>query len=89
MPEDTPAPAAPKTSAKPKADKPAKAKLTRIPRDGMRYPAAVIKGGDAPAKGSKLLIDVGGAIYAGVVFDSTEVDGDVIVEFRNGLSPAK
>jgi len=88
MPEDTPEPAAPKASAKPKADKPVKSKLTRIPRDGKRYPAAVFKG-EAPKKGASLKIDVGGAIYQGIVHDATEVDGEVIVEFRNGLSPAK
>ena len=88
MTKETPAPAAPKASAKPKADKPVKARLIRIPRDGKRYPAAVFKG-DEPKKGASLKIDVGGAIYQGIVHEATEVDGEVIAEFRNGLSPAK
>ena len=83
MPEDTPAPAAPKP-----IPKPVKARLIRIPRDGKRYPAAVFKG-DEPKKGASLKIDVGGAIYQGIVHEATEVDGEVIAEFRNGLSPAK
>jgi hypothetical protein len=32
---------------------------------------------------------VGGTVYQGIVHDATEVDGEVIAEFRNGLSPAK
>ena len=83
MPEDTPAPAAPKP-----IPKPVKARLLRIPRDGKRYPAARFKG-DPPAKGTKLKIDVGGTVYSGIIHDATEVDGEVVVEFRNGLSPAK
>jgi len=83
MPENTPAPAAPKP-----IPKPVKARLIRIPRDGKRFPAAIIKG-DVPDKGKKLQINVGGTAYEGIVHDSTEVDGEVIVEFRNGLSPAK
>jgi hypothetical protein len=83
MPEDTPAPAAPKP-----IPKPVKARLIRIPRDGKRYPAAVFKG-DVPSKGKSLQINVGGTVYQGIVHDATEVDGEVIAEFRNGLSPAK
>jgi len=83
MSEDTPAPAAQKPISKP-----VKARLIRIPRDGKRYPAAVFKG-DEPKKGASLKIDVGGAIYQGIVHEATEVDGEVIAEFRNGLSPAK
>jgi hypothetical protein len=83
MPKDTPAPAAPKP-----IPKPVKARLIRIPRDGKRYPAAVFKG-DEPKKGASLKIDVGGAIYQGIVHEATEVDGEIVVEFRNGLSPAK
>ena len=83
MSEDTPAPAAQKPISKP-----VKARLIRIPRDGKRYPAAVFKG-DEPKKGASLNIDVGGAIYQGIVHEATAVDGEVIAEFRNGLSPAK
>ena len=83
MSEDTPAPAAPKSILKP-----VKARLIRIPRDGKRYPAAVFKG-EAPKKGTSLKIDVGGTVYSGIIHDATEVDGEVVAEFRNGLSPAK
>jgi hypothetical protein len=65
------------------------ARLIRIARGDVRYPAAIYKG-EAPAKGSKIMLKMGnGSTYSGIVHDATEADGDVIVEFRDGLTVQK
>ena len=62
------------------------ARLIRIARGDQRYPAAIYKG-EAPAKGSKIMLKMGnGSTYSGIVHDATEADGEVIVEFRDGLT---
>ena len=65
------------------------ARLIRIARGDQRYPAAIYKG-EAPAKGSKIMLKMGnGSTYSGIVHDATEADGEVIVEFRDGLTVQK
>lgn len=64
------------------------AKLMHIPRGDVEYPAALYSG-TAPTKGSKITLKMdNGATYSGIVHDATEVDGEVLVEFRDGLKPA-
>ena len=64
------------------------ARLIRMPRGDQRYPAALYASTKAPAKGSKINLKMdNGTIYSGTVHDSTEADGEVLVEFRDGLSP--
>ena len=65
------------------------ARLIRLARGDHRYPAAIYKG-EAPAKGSKIMLKMGnGSTYSGIVHDATEADGEVIVEFRDGLTVQK
>ena len=65
------------------------AKLLRVPRGDKVYPAAIFKGeGHLPAKGSNLSLKLeNGITYKGCVLNVTESDGDVFVEFRDGLKP--
>lgn len=63
------------------------ARLVQVPRDGLKYPAAIYRG-DKPSKGSKISLKMkNGTTYEGLVHDSTEADGEVLVEFRDGLTP--
>jgi len=65
------------------------ARLIRMPRGDQRYPAALYASTKAPAKGSKINLKMdNGTIYSGTVHDSTEADGEVLVEFRDGLTPS-
>lgn len=60
-------------------------RLTRIPRGVMRYPAAIYDG-SAPKKGSTIKLRLGnGTLYAGEVYDATEAEGQVLVEFVDGI----
>ena len=80
--EQSPAPEKPKGPIK-------GARLIRLARGDQRYPAAIYKG-EAPAKGIKITLKMGnGSIYSGIVHDATEADGEVIVEFRDGLTVQK
>jgi len=64
------------------------ARLIRIQRGDKRYPAAIYKG-EAPSKGSKLTLKMSnGSTYAGIVHDATDADGEVLVEFRDGIKPS-
>ena len=82
MAEQFPAPEKPKGPIK-------GARLIRIARGDVRYPAAIYKG-EAPANGSKIMLKMGnGSTYSGIVHDATEADGEVIVEFRDGLTVQK
>jgi hypothetical protein len=63
------------------------ARLIRIPRGDQRFPAAIYKG-EAPAKGSEIVLKMdNGTSYSGIVHDATDADGEVLVEFRDGLTP--
>ena len=80
--EQSPAPEKPRGSIK-------GARLIRIARGDQRYPAAIYKG-EAPAKGSKISFKMAnGSTYSGIVHDATDADGEVIVEFRDGLTVQK
>jgi predicted transcriptional regulator len=51
----------------------------------MRYPAAIYDG-SAPKKGSTIKLRLGnGTLYAGEVYDATEAEGQVLVEFVDGI----
>lgn len=61
--------------------------LVRIPRGDVTYPAIVFAG-DIPVKGEKIgVVLKNGITYTGTVFDATEADGEVLVEFTDGLTP--
>lgn len=76
--------------SKPKKREPiTNARLIRIPRGDLSYPAAVYKG-DVPSKGEKLTFKLTNRVsYTGIVHDATEVDGEVVCEFRTGLTPVQ
>lgn len=63
------------------------ARLINIPRGDKTYPAAVYVG-DLPKTGAKLKFKLdNGVTYAGTVHDATEMDGEIICEFSEGLEP--
>jgi len=63
--------------------------LTRLTQDGVSSPCALYRG-SAPAKGDKIKFKLANGItYAGIVADATEADGEVLVEFKNGIQPQK
>jgi len=84
----TPAPAASPDVAK--AKKPELTKgvtLTRIKTDGVSAPCALFDG-EAPRKGERLTFKLkNGVTYTGLVADATEADGNVLVEFKDGIAP--
>lgn len=62
--------------------------LTKMQRGAVKYPAALYSG-EKPSKGDTLKFTLNnGVTYSGVVLDATEADGQVLVEFRDGLKPA-
>ena len=63
------------------------ARLTRIFRGNVGDPAAIYTG-DAPSIGDTLRLVIGNTEYSGIVLDATASDGQVIVEFVNGLTAA-
>lgn len=81
-------------AAKPgSAKKPIKANIARMPRGphdkGPDHPAVLFKG-DVPTKGGKLYVRLdNGFVYSGIVADATDVEGEVLVEFRDGLAPER
>ena len=51
---------------------------------------AMIYNGDVPEKGAVTQFAMpNGVIYSGTVADATEADGEVLVEFTNGILPMK
>lgn len=63
------------------------AKLVTLNTDGSSAPALIYRG-PVPKVGTKLLATLdNGVTYAGIVADATEADGEVLVEFRDGLKP--
>ena len=51
---------------------------------------AMIYNGEAPEKGDVMqFLMPNGITYSGTVADSTEADGEVLVEFTSGLVPVK
>jgi hypothetical protein len=63
------------------------ARLIRVPRGDQNFPAAIYEG-ETPSAGDKIKIKLdNGVTYAGTVHDATSVDGEVMVEFRDGLTP--
>lgn len=61
--------------------------VAHFERDGVQYPAVMIKG-DAPRKGATLRVRLpNGIVYAAKVHDATEADGKTMVE-TTGLVPA-
>lgn len=62
-------------------------RLIRMSRGDKSYPAIIFRG-DKPEKGDVLAVPLeNGITYIGTVYDATEADGEVLVEFRNGLTP--
>ncbi|MBM2293745.1 hypothetical protein JQX09_17590 [Sulfitobacter pseudonitzschiae] len=61
--------------------------LTRIHHDGHSPPCALYDG-TAPEKGDRISFKLAnGVTYTGVVADATEADGNVLVEFVDGIKP--
>ena len=51
---------------------------------------AMIYNGDVPEKGDVMQFAMpNGVTYSGTVADATEADGEVLVEFTNGIMPMK
>jgi len=51
---------------------------------------AMIYNGDVPEKGGVLQFAMSnGVTYSGTVANATEADGEVLVEFTDGLTPSK
>ena len=78
-------------SSVPKKKKPeliAGVKLTRVgPGTGVSTPAALYDG-KAPKVGQRLHFKLAnGVTYTGIVADATEADGNVLVEFKDGIKP--
>lgn len=65
---------------------PIKATLARIRPDD-QHPVAIYRG-TAPEKGKVIRITLdNGLTYSGKVADVTEADGEVMVEFKDGIAP--
>ncbi|NCO22817.1 MAG: hypothetical protein GW905_12650 [Rhodobacterales bacterium] len=63
------------------------AKLVTLNAGGSSTPALIYRG-PIPKIGTKLLATLdNGVTYAGIVADATDADGEVLVEFRHGLTP--
>ncbi len=61
--------------------------LTSIRTPGRSEPAARFKG-NAPEKGKTIRFTLSnGVTYSGTVADATDADGEVLVEFKDGLTP--
>ena len=61
--------------------------LTRLKMDGVSKPCALYDG-DAPSKGAKIAFKLdNGVVYSGIVADATSADGNVLVEFKDGITP--
>lgn len=61
--------------------------LTRTKLDGVSAPCAIYDG-DAPRKGTKIAFKLdNGVTYTGTVAGVTEADGNVLVEFKDGITP--
>jgi len=64
------------------------ARIIAMPTGTGSTPALIYKGSDIPKAGTKLLAKMdNGTTYSGIVADATEADGEVLVEFRDGLTP--
>ncbi|MBO29081.1 MAG: hypothetical protein CML61_10070 [Rhodobacteraceae bacterium] len=59
------------------------------PGTGVSHPA-LLYSGEAPQKGAsiKFILD-NGVEYEGTVADATASDGNVLVEFKDGITPVK
>ena len=75
------------TTAPRKITKPIKgAKIVTMRKATGTYPALSYRG-DVPKVGTKLRATLdNGVTYSGLVADVVEVDGELLVEFRDGLS---
>ena len=63
------------------------ARIFSMPTASGTAPALIFKG-DVPAAGTVLRATLAnGVTYRGTVADATEADGEVLVEFKDGLSP--
>ena len=61
--------------------------LTRIDYSGVSSPCALYDGA-APEKGERISFKLdNGITYSGIVADATEADGNVLVEFEDGITP--
>lgn len=79
----------PKTKKTAKAEQSpiADARLIRVPRGDKNFPAAIYTG-DTPEPGDEITFALeNGVTYSGIVHDATAVDGEVMVEFEDGLTP--
>ena len=63
------------------------AKIVTMPTKTGSTPAMIYKG-DVPENGSVMKFTMpNGVTYSGTVADVTEADGEVLVEFKNGILP--
>lgn len=63
-------------------------RLVPITRGDLTIPALIYTAKEAPAKGTKINVELdNGVTYTGVVHDATFVDGEALVELRDGLTP--
>jgi hypothetical protein len=62
-------------------------RLVKIPRGANSYPAAIFKG-QVPNAGTKITLNMtNGSVYVGTVREAVKTDGEIICEFRDGLTP--
>ena len=65
------------------------AKIVTMPTKTGSTPAMIYKG-DVPEKGAVMqFLMPNGVTYSGTVVDATEADGEVLVEFTDGILPVK
>lgn len=63
------------------------ARIVRINNDGVSAPC-IVYDGEEPAKGSTIKFELdNGVTYSGKVADVTSADGNVLVEFKDGIVP--
>ena len=75
--------------SKPKAGTITGARIVTMPTPTGTTPAMIYKG-DVPEKGDVLQFSMSnGFTYSGTVADATEAEGEVLVEFVNGILPVK
>lgn len=83
-----PVPKAEKPAEKAPADRPiGNVRLVTMQRDDSTTVPAAVYRGDKPRKGSALRLLIEGVIYEGHVADVTDHDGELLVEFVDGLAP--
>ena len=65
------------------------ARIVTMPTKTGSTPAMIYKG-EVPEKGDVMQFSMpNGVTYSGTVAESTEADGEVLVEFTNGILPIK